>query len=269
MTHHINKQTTKSSALKARFQYKSAYFNSLFNFPLIKSATMGLSAAAIVVSTGCATSSLLENNRSISTQNVKQVLSEDQIVAFGRPAQTLPNVPNATMVIVGNKNSYVLTQGGSEMVNLLSNLTPQNIQVQNDMSFDVPNNDGYFQGEMKLSYAKLKDEFKRADYQFFLQNGGMECSTNSDTRMSAQRFCFSVPVKGIIYPAVSNLSLIQSKYRPLSKPYTVTFHTQTQNQQETTSRNGKTGAEKLVLLPFALAFDVVTFPFQLLDSIAN
>lgn len=88
-------------------------------------------------------------------------------MAFGRPAQALPKTPNATMVIVGEKSSYVLTQGGTEMVSLLSNLTPKNIQVDNDMSFDVPNNNGYFQGEMKLSYAKLKDEFKRSDYQFF------------------------------------------------------------------------------------------------------
>ena len=232
-----------------------------------KFALISAAIAATLGLTGCATSSLLDSPSQVSTKTVKQVISEDQIVAFGRPAQSLPSTPNATMVIVGNKNSYVLTQGGTEMVNLLTNLTPKNIQVNNDMSFYVPNNDGHFQGDMKLSYAKLKDEFKRNEYQFFLQNGGTECSTASDTRMSAQRFCFTVPVKGVIYPAVNNLTLIQSKYRPLSKPYTVSFYSKT--EQQTTSRNTKSGAEKLVLLPFALAFDVVTFPFQLLDSVAN
>ena len=168
------------------------------------------------------------------------------------------------MVIVGEKNSYVLSQGGTEMVSLLSNLTSKNIQVDNDMSFYVPNNDGYFQGEMKLSYVKLKDEFKRTDYQFFLQNKGRECTSASDRRINAQRFCFSVPVKGTIYPQVTNLSLIQSNYRALSRPYTVSFYTQTEQSQVT--RSGKSGVEKLVLLPFALAFDVITFPFQLLDN---
>ena len=228
-----------------------------------KKVIAGALFATVLASSGCATSSLLDNSGHVTTNTTKQILSEDQIVAFGRPAQALPKTPNATMVIVGEKNSYVLTQGGTEMVNLLTNLTPKNIQVDNDMSFAVPNNDGYFQGEMKLSYAKLKDEFKRSDYQFFLQNSGRECTSASDLRMNAQRFCFSIPVKGAIYPQVSNLSLIQSNYRALSKPYMVSFHTQTQQDQVT--RSGTNTAQKLVLLPFALAFDVVTFPFQLLE----
>ncbi|TXD98646.1 hypothetical protein ES754_04925 [Psychrobacter frigidicola] len=248
-------------------QRRKYYTKSTIALPLVKSAVVGITMTAIFASSGCATSSLLENDKYVSTKSVTQTLSTDQIVAFGRPVQSLPNMPNATMVIVGNKNSYVLTQGGTEMVSLLTTLTPKNIQVQNDMTFDLPNNDGYFQGEMKLSYAKLKDEFKRTDYQFFLQNGGQDCTTASDTRISAQRFCFTVPVKGAIYPPVNNLSLIQSKYRTLSKPYTVSFHTQV--QQNEVSRSGKSGVEKLVLLPFALAFDVITFPFQLLDSVSN
>ncbi len=228
-----------------------------------KTLLTGATLAALLASSGCATSSLLENNNRVSTTTAKSVLSEDQIVAFGRPAQALPKMPNATMVIVGEKNSYVLTQGGTEMVNLLTNLTPKNIQVDNDMSFYVPNNDGYFQGEMKLSYAKLKDEFKRSDYQFFLQNNGRDCTSASDQRINAQRFCFSVPVKGAIYPQVSNLSMIQSNYRALTKPYIVSFYTQTQQNQ--VSSSGTNTVQKLVLLPFALAFDVVTFPFQLLE----
>lgn len=230
----------------------------------VKIVVIGAALSALLASSGCATSSLLESNSRVSTQTTKTILSEDQIVAFGRPAQALPKTPNATMVIVGEKNSYVLTQGGTEMVSLLSNLTPKNIQVDNDMSFYVPNNDGYFQGEMKLSYAKLKDEFKRSDYQFFLQNNGRDCTSASDQRIDAQRFCFSVPVKGAIYPQVSNLSMIQSNYRALSKPYTVSFYTQTQQAQS--NRSGTNAAQKLILLPFALAFDVVTFPFQLLDN---
>ena len=228
-----------------------------------KTVMASASLTALLASSGCATSSLLDSDNRVNTTTTKSVLSEDQIVAFGRPAQALPKMPNATMVIVGEKNSYVLTQGGTEMVNLLTNLTPKNIQVDNEMNFYVPNNDGYFQGEMKLSYAKLKDEFKRSDYQFFLQNNGKECTSASDQRINAQRFCFSVPVKGAIYPQVSNLSLIQSNYRPLTKPYTVSFYTQSQQNQ--VSRSGANTAQKLVLLPFALAFDVVTFPFQLLE----
>lgn len=251
--------------MNKKVEYNAANKSSQTLLKLLNPKTLLTNAAlaALLASSGCATSSLLENSNRVSTTTAKSVLSEDQIVAFGRPAQALPKMPNATMVIVGEKNSYVLTQGGTEMVNLLTNLTPKNIQVDNDMSFYVPNNDGYFQGEMKLSYAKLKDEFNRSDYQFFLQNNGRECTSTSDQRINAQRFCFSVPVKGAIYPQVSNLSMIQSNYRALTKPYMVSFYTQTQQNQA--SRSGANTAQKLVLLPFALAFDVVTFPFQLLE----
>ncbi|CAM4030378.1 hypothetical protein PSAR109036_05400 [Psychrobacter arenosus] len=231
----------------------------------VKILTMAVASAAILAGSGCATSSLLDDGpRSSTTSTTKQVLVEDQLVAFGRPAQPLANMPSNSAVIVGEKHSYVLTQGGTEMVKLLTTLTPQNIQVDNDMNF-YSANDGYFQGEMKMSYAKLKDEFKRSDYQFFLQNGGTDCTSASDTRINAQRFCFKVPIKGAIYPQVSNLSMIQSNYKALSKPYAVTIYGQSKTTQ--TQRSGTNAAQKLVLLPFALAFDVVTLPIQLLDAL--
>ena len=231
----------------------------------VKTLAIGTAAAAILAGSGCATSSLLDDGPySSTTSTTKQVLVEDQLVAFGRPAQPLANMPSNSAVIVGEKHSYVLTQGGTEMVKLLTTLTPQNIQVDNDMSF-YSANDGYFQGEMKMSYAKLKDEFKRSDYQFFLQNGGTDCTSASDTRINAQRFCFKVPIKGAIYPQVSNLSMIQSNYKALSKPYAVTIYGQSKTTQ--TQRSGSNAAQKLVLLPFALAFDVVTLPIQLLDAL--
>ncbi|MGO1283231.1 MAG: hypothetical protein ACTH7W_04200 [Psychrobacter sp.] len=257
MTQH---KGTPSDKPKSTSNKRTTALSTKFN---TKTVIMSVSLAALLVTSGCATSSLLEKDSYSSTSTTKNVLSEDQIIAFGRPAQALPKMPNASMVIVGEKNSYVLSQGGTEMISLLGSLTPKNIQVDNDMNFYVPNNDGYFQGEMKLSYAKLKDEFKRSDYQFFLQNGGTECTSASDKRINAQRFCFSVPVKGAIYPQVSNLSMIQSNYRALSKPYMVSFYSET--TQSHVSSSGANTAQKLVLLPFALAFDVVTFPLQLLE----
>ncbi|WP_435938813.1 hypothetical protein ACSF85_09695 [Moraxella bovoculi] len=53
------------------------------------------------------------------------------------------------------------------------------------MEFYSGNKDGKFAGTMKLSYARLQDEFKRSDMQFFIQNGAKECKSESDTRMNA------------------------------------------------------------------------------------
>lgn len=213
-----------------------------------------------VMLTGCATSSLL-TDQAAQTQSQKTTLISDRVVAFGSPAVN-SGIASDSVVIVGEQQSYVLTDGGSKLVNLLTKLEPKNITVDNDLAFHSAN-DGKFGGTMKLSYARLKDEFSRTDLQFFIQNGAKECTSDSDTRMNAQRFCFDVPLKGVVYPKVSNFDLVRSQFRPLTRPYSVTIYTTTQS----TTDQKRSGAEKLVLLPFALAFDVVTLPVQALSAL--
>lgn len=218
-------------------------------------------ASAMALS-GCATSSVMDSHKSVSSKVTKQVLVEDQVIALGKPAQPLANMPVNSVVIVGEKNSYVLSQGGTEMVTLLSGLDPKYVQVDKAMEFYSANNDGYFSGNVELSYARLKDEFQRNDYQFFLQNNGKDCTSQNDLRINAQRFCFNIPIKGGTYPQAKNYDIIRAQLRPLSKPYPVSVYTNT--TETTVSRGGYNPVEKLVLLPFALAFDVVTLPLQII-----
>lgn len=235
---------------------------------LLKKSTLTLSLMLMVGLSGCATISLLEEKSShaYTTNTTKEVkLVDDTVIAFGKPAQPLPNAPANSVVIVGEKNSYVLMQGGQQVAEILTRLDPKYIQLTRELSFYSAKNDGTFTGSLDLSYARLKDEYTRADYDFMLSHGGQECSTASDLRMNAQRFCFKAPLQGGVYPAVSNLNLIQSKFRPLSHPYHVTINTQV-NEQNTTYTNGTNPIAKLVMLPFALAFDVVTLPVQILAN---
>lgn len=92
---------------------------------------------------------------------------------------------SSQVVIVGEKQSYVLTEGGTKLVSLLTKPEPKNITVDNALEFYSGNKDGKSAGTMKLSYARLQDEFKRSDMQFFIQNGAKECTSESDTRMNA------------------------------------------------------------------------------------
>ncbi len=217
--------------------------------------------------TGCTTTKLLESgNPYTHTYESKKVLINDQVVAFGKPATALPNMPANSVVIVGNKQSYVLSKGGMKFVKLISNLDAKNIHVDRELSFKSAKNDGYFSGELKLSYVKLKSDLTLADKRFFLENDAKECSTTSDKNMSAQRFCFDIDINGAVFPAVNNMSLVQSKFKPLSKPYSVTIYTTETKTETKQRRGGKNPLEKLVLLPFALAFDVVTFPLQIFED---
>lgn len=220
---------------------------------------------AATLLSGCATSALLESDSHTTTTNRQITLVNDDVVAFGTPATPVAGVPANSIVIVGEKHSYVLTHGGQEAAQLFTSLDPNYIQVTKPLNFYSENNDGRFSGVLSLSYTKLKSSFGQNDYDFILRNKGRECSTDSDARMNAQRFCFDINIQGGVYPAVSNLSLIQSKYRALSKPYHVSIYT---NQTQTTQHHqGGNAVAKLVALPFALAFDVVTLPVQALASL--
>ncbi len=220
---------------------------------------------ATITLSGCATSQLISgSDRNYSRTETKNItLVEDTVLAFGKPAQAMPSIPANSVVIVGEKHSYVLTSGGQELAQLLSNLDPRYIQVTKGLNFYSEKNDGNFKGALNLSYTRLKDDLKKSDVDFIIRNRGKDCSQQSDEKMNAQKFCFNIDIQGGVYPAVNNLALIQSKFKHLSKPYSVSIYTSVTEEKKVTSNGVKNPVTKLVLLPFALAFDVITLPLQL------
>ncbi|MDO3665854.1 hypothetical protein [Acinetobacter higginsii] len=213
------------------------------------------------LATGCATSTLIKKDNRSYTRTDKVTLIEDNVVAFGRPAQTAANLPKDSIVIAGQKNSYILTQGGAQFITLIGKLDPKNIQITRDLNFYSERNDGHFSGTLPLSYVKLKEDLSKKDLGFFIENGAKECSSSSDERMRAQRFCFDIKLAGVVYPVANNLNALKA----LSKPYQVTIYTQKEENYK--SKSGLNPLEKLVLLPFAVAIDVVSLPFQAADKI--
>lgn len=209
----------------------------------------------------CATSTLVHKGNQTSSRTIKVTLVEDQVIAFGKPAQTLQGIPAHSLVIAGQKNSYILTEGGVQFATLINKLDPANIQITQSLSFFSEKNDGYFSGTLPLSYVKLKEDISKQDLTFFIANGAEECSSPSDKRMSAQRFCFNIKLVGVVFPAANNLGSLKA----LSKPYHVTIYTEKQESYSVKSRLNP--LEKLVLLPFAVAIDVVSLPFQAADKI--
>ena len=226
---------------------------------LIK-ATFSVAVIATLF-TGCATKTLITKDGKTYNRTTRVTLVEDNVVAFGRPAQAALNLPRDSIVIAAQKNSYILTQGGSQFATLISKLDPKNIQITRDLSFYSEKNDGNFSGTLPLSYVKLKEDLSKKDLEFFIENGAKECSSSSDERMQAQRFCFDIKLAGVVYPAANNLTSLKA----LSKPYQVTIYTQ--KEESYTSKSGMNPLEKLVLLPFAVAIDVVSLPFQAADKI--
>ena len=210
---------------------------------------------------GCATTTLINKGHETSSRTTKVTLVEDSVIAFGKPAQSLQGIPQNSIVIAGQKNSYILTEGAAQFITLINKLEPDNIQITKSLSFYSANNDGRFSGRLPLSYVKLTEDISKKDLEFFIANGAEECSTSSDKRMSAQRFCFNINLSGVVFPAANNLSSLKA----LSKPYQVTIYTE--KKESYTTKSNLNPFEKLVLLPFAVAIDVVALPFVAAEKI--
>lgn len=116
-----------------------------------------------VALTGCATKTLITKDSKTYTRTERVMLVEDNVVAFGRPAQASANLPKDSIVIAGQKNSYILTQGGTQFVTLINKLDPKNIQITRELNFYSEKNDGNFSGTLPLSYVKLKEDLSKKD----------------------------------------------------------------------------------------------------------
>jgi len=221
--------------------------------------TIGL--ASVFLMTGCATTTLLDKDNGVRSKSVKTVLVEDTVLAFGKPSQAISAIPSDSIVIVGQKNSYVLTSGGARFAKVITGLDPKFIQIDKELAFYSAKNDGQFSGTLPLRYVKLAEDVTKQDREFFIENGAEECTTSSDQRLKAQRFCFNIALTGLVYPSATNSASLKA----LSKPYRVSIFTNEQIKDY--SKAGSKAADKLMLFPFAVAFDVVTLPFQALHKI--
>lgn len=218
--------------------------------------------ALAVTLSGCATHELLsQGGTKTTTETKKQVLVDDHVLAFAKPAYPLPNMPSNSLVIVGQKHSYVLTSGADEFLALIGKLDAKNITLTKGLDF-YSANDGKFSGSLSFKYRKLAEDVSKAERNYFLQHGVRECTSYDDKNLQAQSFCFDIPLQGVIYPAVSN----PASLKHLSKPYPVTIYTEVETSK-VEYESGKSVFRKLVLLPFAVAFDAATLPFQALNEI--
>lgn len=66
--------------------------------------TTAISITALCL-TGCATKTLINKDNKTYTRTERVTLVEDNVVAFGRPAQTSSNLPKDSIVIAGKKTA--------------------------------------------------------------------------------------------------------------------------------------------------------------------
>lgn len=209
--------------------------------------------------TGCTT--ILLGAMEGQTVPVKQLLIEDRVVAFASPAENAKVAGN--VVIVGENYSYVLTDGGQKLTQLITTLSPSHFNVTNDLHFDMVDK-SKFKGTVWLAYKLSKTMPEKEQLDILIQNKAKPCPKEfaileQANVVQATRYCLSVYIEGDVHPKINNFDAISAQTNSLTRPYKVKLY-------ETTSyrRSRADIAERIFLLPLTLAFDVVTLPIQVI-----
>ncbi|WP_457969523.1 hypothetical protein [Acinetobacter calcoaceticus] len=211
--------------------------------------------------TGCTSNRVIgESTRELFTKYESGhewiTLVEDDVIAFGKPSISLPNEPENSIVIAGKKYSYVISKGGNDFIQLISQLNPQYIQISNDLDFIAPaSNSNHFSGHIRFSYNPPHGKLNEKELALFKQYGVVQC----DCTEKLESHKFDLNLEGTVYPTVRNLHSL----KPLSKPY----HVKIQYLHYKSGKVPLSTKEKLAnlpLLPFALTFDVIVLPSKIL-----
>ena len=221
-------------------------------FKCVLYVAIGLSATA------CNTADLLLDTPQTKTRLAPVTLIEDQVVAFGRAAQTNNEFSQKSLVIAGQKQSYVITEGSDLLQQLAERLNPQYVKQINDFRFLSKNNDGYFTGAFLIYYSVPKQAKVDPNVQFLLQHGG-EILAETETE---RNYRLHLNISGKVYPPVHNLKSLRS----MSRPYKVVIYTEQLEEYKRREGYNFSNSQVLLLTPFVLVFDIVTLPFKLVSG---
>lgn len=219
-----------------------------------------LYTAVALSSTACTTAQLISEGTQVQTRYIDLNLIEDEVVAFGFPKINTSEFAANSLVIAGKKQSYVITKGSETFVKAATHLNPQYVQkFDHGFRFLSKNNDGYFIGHPTIFY-QVPEQLAHNDagIKFLLEHGAEDCTSYTK---GVKQYCLklNMEIHGKVYPAVQNLSTL----KPLGQQYKITVYTQVAENYKKQSY-GLGTKEKVLLTPFTLVFDIVSFPFKLL-----
>ncbi|MFZ3087058.1 MAG: hypothetical protein WA123_03240 [Methylotenera sp.] len=206
---------------------------------------------------GCATTLLASGGQGVTnTTTVSTLVMEDEIVATGHPKPDHENqVEINSVVLIGNKNTYHITKGTKE-IDFLTKLDPHKIHINNDKPISLVISGNKFHGVIKVEYlgdGYSPDELNTLKSAYFMthtRNKGWIGLTR-ETYYTKEFF-----LQGEIYEKLE----INDSVSKLSKGRLIRFVT---IRSESHVDPGK-ALDMLFALPFAVAFDVVTAPAQII-----
>lgn len=215
--------------------------------------------------TACVTNDQIgEHSRDLfqkyETKYVWKTILEDDVIAFGKPAKVIPNEPIDSIVVAGNKYSYLINKGGADFIQLISQLNPQYIRLYRELDFNSPSpTSTKFSGSFKFYYAPPNGTLSPTESALFKKYGVAPCDCS---KVEQQDHLFNLEIAGTVYPKVENAADL----KPLSHPYKVRIQ-HYENQSGYVKMSGQEKLAELPLLPLTLTIDVIQLPLKALGII--
>lgn len=213
---------------------------------------------ALLIQTGCAT--VLLGGGAYRPRTAHTLIREDSVVAIGRAV--LPDNPKESrgLVIVGLKNSYLLTRGADEIAAIASSLDGNFVRVnyQNDLFIHdrdlvlTASDDGFY-GVVEIGYLNDSNVYSPSELANLKRLGFNGEEIPAFLYGTKTIFRKQISLKGSIYQLPANLGEIQSKFKAQRRIKIYSEHQETSLDLET-----------VTFLPLAIMFDVATFPLQAL-----
>ncbi|NOU40476.1 MAG: hypothetical protein HOO85_04315 [Methylotenera sp.] len=212
---------------------------------------IGIIMSAIFMSS-CATAMLSTAEVSHTTSS-KTLVMEDTIIATAKPVTNAEvAVSKNSIVLIGLNNTYHINEG-SESISKLLTLDPKYMSLHHDNPIEFNIYGSKFNGIVDVQYTK--DNYLLEELMLLNQ-----LNFKSHTRPEkgkGEYFETSFRVKGNIY-AKTNVN--EAVAKNFSAGRKIKFVTTEYKRSVDAGRM----ADKLIALPFAIAFDVVTAPVQLI-----
>ncbi len=213
---------------------------------------MALAAGLLMANlSGCATMRVNELTETTTEMSQKLVYT-DSILGMGQPTgEGISDEARNFLALIGQKQTYLLTEGADEIKTIVKNLDGRLIGVNQDqetiqMSIhqDSPEIRSV-SGAIQITYNKPSSQLTETERKTLGQ---------LRFKVSADGSSYQVPlhIQGIVYPPAKNLQAIQSQFKQVRQ---VAFYQTEYKQNHNPLR--------AVLLPLGVAFDVITAPIQI------
>lgn len=209
---------------------------------------LGLITVMLTALSGCASLMMSAASNEVTLGDARyETVDTDFIVAFGKVAQGSEH--SDALVFVGLKNSYLVISGQDKILNILNNFSGNELTVNKNapINFVIKEKKGQpatLQGMLVFESAIASDIITAEQINKLIRLGFEPYGSES----YQQKFAIEVAV----YPSARNLEEITTKFH----------HTRQITLQRYHPPGPTIPNPAKILWPFAIAFDVVTFPVQ-------